>query len=213
MVSFLSTVPSPNHAPAVRPAKLAALPPRDTMPIRARPVTTPVQILELVAAHEDEFIGVIGFLDDAGSRLDLALVQFARPGPNALQVIRSNHGFTATSSARTLRRDNCLWSGTGCAERLQNIQTNCAGRHCATPLDRLLSFLGGAAGPTAPLRIGWRAGPPARRKYRFICGSDHGGKARDLSHRCPVHTLASAGSGSPLGSGRLPDRVAAVSRQ
>ena len=62
------------------------------MPIRARPVTTPVQYSKSITAHEDEFIGAVGFLDDAGARdLDLALVQFARPGRDALQVIRSNH--------------------------------------------------------------------------------------------------------------------------
>ena len=51
-------------------------------------------VVELVTAHEDEFIGAIGFLDDAGARdLDLAFVEFARPGRDAFQVIRSNHCF------------------------------------------------------------------------------------------------------------------------
>ena len=46
-------------------------------------------VFEMVAAHEDEFIGAIGFLGDAGAGdLDLALVQFTRPGRDALQVIR-----------------------------------------------------------------------------------------------------------------------------
>jgi hypothetical protein len=38
--------------PAVRPAKLAALPPRDTMPILAKPETTPVQYC-LPLGHRD----------------------------------------------------------------------------------------------------------------------------------------------------------------
>ena len=35
-------------------------------------------ILKIVAAHEDEFVGAVGFLDNTGARdLDLAFVQFA----------------------------------------------------------------------------------------------------------------------------------------
>jgi hypothetical protein len=49
-------------------------------------------IFEIVATHEDEFIGAIGFLDDPGARdLDLPFIQLARPGRDALEVIRSNH--------------------------------------------------------------------------------------------------------------------------
>ncbi len=49
-------------------------------------------VIEAVATHEDEFVGTIGFLDDAGARdLGLPLVQFTRPDRDAPQIIRSNH--------------------------------------------------------------------------------------------------------------------------
>ncbi len=46
----------------------------------------------MVAAHEDEFVGAVGFFDNAGARdLGFPLVQFTRPGRDALQIVCSNH--------------------------------------------------------------------------------------------------------------------------
>src|SRR5579883_2705642 len=79
-------VPSPNQAPAVRPVKLVVLPSRDTMPIRASPVTTPDQ---------DRLARRIGPFGNACARhLDLAGIELARPDRDPPQVIFSDHART-----------------------------------------------------------------------------------------------------------------------
>ena len=49
-------------------------------------------VVEGISTHENIFVGTIGFLHDAGAGdLNFPFVQFARPGRDALEVIRSNH--------------------------------------------------------------------------------------------------------------------------
>src|SRR5581483_508771 len=49
-------------------------------------------IVELVAAHEHQFVGAVGFLDDAGARpFQVALSEVARPDRDALEMVRRNH--------------------------------------------------------------------------------------------------------------------------
>ena len=86
-----------------------ALPPRghDAHPGKTADDAGPV--LEVVASHEDEFIGAVGLFDDAGA-CDLALlpIQFARPGRDALQVIRCDHDpLNRPPSIRNTRMLHC----------------------------------------------------------------------------------------------------------
>ena len=66
----------PRRTTRPRSAPQSSWPCRRAIPFPScsRPETTPHQIVKLVAAHKYQFIGAVGFLDDAGARP----IQFAR---------------------------------------------------------------------------------------------------------------------------------------
>jgi len=110
--------PSPNQAPrghAGQSHGLAAAR-HGTHSGKARDDAGPV--VKGIAAHENEFVGTVGFLHDAGAGdLDFPFVQFARPGRDALEVIRSNHDRIDRHVPQLLHRNRS-------AVR-QNFPTNC----------------------------------------------------------------------------------------
>src|SRR5882757_2858333 len=103
----------------------------DAHPGKSRDHAGPV--IEMIAAHENEFVGAIGFLGDAGARdLDLALIEFARPGRDALEVFRRNHDPGDRRSVRVpalMLRRNMTSAGTRFNEsREMKWLTNFAGQ-------------------------------------------------------------------------------------
>jgi len=94
-------------------------------------------VFEAVASHKDVFIGAVGFLDDTGTRnFGLPLIQFARPGRDALQVICSNHALLNRPSPTFVTSSCCI------ATMLPVPYTS--GK---TPNRRLTKFAGELSGP------------------------------------------------------------------
>src|SRR6185436_13881100 len=116
---------------------------------------------------ENIFVGAKGFVHDAGAGdLDFPFAQFARPGRDALEVIRSNHDRIDRRVLNMLHRSKSVV--------LQNFPTNCQAKDISNyriALRRATSaraVYGALAGCDTSTR---EAGPSAGTHSRMACPS------------------------------------------